>query len=183
MARVAVRAPKLGTLSVGALAGILLASPACKRDDASVVATLRNADGGPVGEATFEEVDGGVKIRFEGDNLPPGAHGFHIHEHGKCEAPSFESAGGHFNPTDARHGLASPNGPHVGDLPNLEVEVNGRVVTEVIARGATLDSSGENSLLAGDGTALVVHAGEDDQMTDPAGNAGDRIACGVIERE
>jgi len=158
----------------------LVALPACKRDEGGAVAELRNPQGATVGEATLEEVEDGVRIRFEASDLPPGPHGFHIHETGDCTAPTFESAGGHFNPTNASHGLEDPDGPHLGDLPNIEVGVNGMVTVDVIARGVTLADTGETSLLAGDGTALVVHADPDDNVTDPAGNAGDRIACGVI---
>ncbi|MFO7562034.1 MAG: superoxide dismutase family protein [Enhygromyxa sp.] len=161
----------------------LAALPACKKSDEAGVAALaelRNAEGVVVGEATFEETDGGVKIRFEGRNLPPGPHGFHIHEHGDCTPPGFESAGDHFNPTSAQHGLRDPAGPHAGDLPNLEVADDGSVVVEVVAHNLTLAQTGEMSLLSGDGTALVIHAEADDQITDPAGAAGPRIACGVI---
>jgi superoxide dismutase, Cu-Zn family len=162
----------------------LAALPACRRDMGARegVAELRDADGGVVGVAILQEVDDGVRINFSGTNLPPGPRGFHIHETGECTPPTFESAGEHFNPTDAGHGLADPEGPHVGDLPNLVVAADGTVEVTVVASGATLADTGELSLVAGDGTALVIHAEADDQITDPAGGAGDRIACGVIRR-
>jgi superoxide dismutase, Cu-Zn family len=166
------------------LAVLVAGAPACKQDRAGQVegvAVLRDADGTQVAEATFTSVDGGVKLHIEGGPLPPGPHGFHVHEHGVCEAPSFESAGDHFNPTDKRHGLEDPEGPHVGDLPNLVVDADGRVDAEFTLAGATLDDNADTSLLAGDGTALVIHAEPDDQNTDPAGDSGPRIACGVIE--
>jgi Cu-Zn family superoxide dismutase len=169
-----------------ALVTALLALPACKGEEEAgtrkAVAELRDADGKSVGTANFEEVATGVEIRFEGKNLPPGDHGFHIHTSGKCDAPSFESAGDHFNPTNAMHGLKNAQGPHVGDLPNLDVDDDGTAELTVLVKDATLADSGERSLLTGDGTALVVHAQADDQMTDPAGGAGARIACGVIKR-
>ncbi len=178
--------PQSKTMSwVVGLVTILVATPACKQSDKAkvgAVADLRNTDNGPAGEATFEAVEGGVKIHFKAEHLPPGTHGFHIHENGECDPPSFESAGGHFNPTHAHHGLRNPEGHHLGDLPNLEVDVNGEAVVEIVAEGVTLDASGDRSLLAGNGTALVIHQGGDDQVSDPAGDAGPRIACGVIHR-
>jgi Cu-Zn family superoxide dismutase len=173
-----------GNFMVGAavIAAMLAALPACKKDDegAGAVAELRNPEGAVVGEATFERVDSGVRIVFEGENLPPGMHGFHIHENGECTLPTFESAGDHFNPLNKQHGLQSPDGPHAGDLPNLDVAEDGTARLEFIATGVTLDASSERSLLAGNGTALVIHVDQDDQVTDPTGNSGGRIACGVI---
>lgn len=165
------------------LLAVFAALPACKRTgigSAGAVAEMRDANGVVVGHATFEAVDGGVEIHFEGENLPPGPRGFHIHEVGDCTPPTFESAGDHFNPGQAEHGLQNPAGPHAGDLPNLEVADDGTVVLDAIAKGVTLDATGERSLLSGKGTALVIHAGRDDQRTDPSGGSGDPIACGVI---
>jgi Cu-Zn family superoxide dismutase len=159
---------------------------ACTKDDdtaESAVAELTDSSGQRVGEATLTKVGTGIQVQFTGHDLPPGIHGFHIHETGKCDAPSFESAGGHFNPTNMEHGLDNPDGPHFGDLPNLEVAADGTVETRAIVDGANLETSDARSLLAGDGTALVIHRDLDDGHTDPAGNAGPRIACGVIKAQ
>lgn len=161
----------------------LAALPACRdRTAQEAVAELRNAEGEVVGTAIMQEVEEGVQIAFTAMNLPPGPRGIHIHETGECVPPGFESAGPHFNPTDASHGLADPEGPHLGDLPNLVVEPDGTAEVTFVAQRANLAAMGERSLLAGDGTALVIHAEPDDQITDPAGGAGERIACGVIRR-
>ncbi len=179
---------KIYTITAAIL--VFTAGPGCKQtgageqprggEPAGAVAELRDADGDTIGIATFEAIEGGVQLRFEGAGLSPGLHGFHVHEVGLCEPPDFESAGGHFNPTGAEHALRNPRGPHLGDLPNLEVGPDGRVVTRMTLDGVNLDPSGARSLLAGDGTSLIIHADPDDQMTDPAGNAGPRIACGVL---
>jgi Cu-Zn family superoxide dismutase len=100
---------------------------------------------------------------------------------GKCEPPDFASAAGHFNPEGKKHGLLSPQGPHAGDLPNLPVAADGTGQLNYVARGVTL-GSGSGSLFDADGTAVVIHAGPDDHKTDPAGNSGARIACGVIQK-
>jgi Cu-Zn family superoxide dismutase len=123
----------------------------------------------------------GVLLAARLTRAPAGVHGFHLHETGKCDAPSFESAGGHFNPTKGDHGFYAANGPHAGDLPNLHVPADGRLELEVLAAGVSL-AAGANNLLDTDGAALVLHAGADDYKTDPAGDAGDRVACGVIVR-
>lgn len=143
-------------------------------------ATLLDAQGSAVANAVLTEVDDGVRIDVSASGLPPGTHGFHVHETGQCDAPDFTSAGGHFNPTSRSHGLQSAGGHHVGDLPNLVVSADGTAQAEVVAHGATLRGSGDRSLLAGNGTALVIHAGADDMRSDPSGNSGPRIACGVI---
>jgi superoxide dismutase, Cu-Zn family len=143
-------------------------------------ATLRNLEGQMVGQAALRETPHGVLLRARFEGLPPGTRAFHIHEKGVCEPP-FTSAGGHFNPHGRKHGLDAPEGHHAGDLPNLHVPPEtGVLEIEVMVPGVTL-KPGPTSLLEGDGKALVVHAGPDDHETDPAGDAGERIACGVIE--
>lgn len=143
--------------------------------------SLGGDDGTVVATATLTEADTGVTIKLEGSDLPEGKHGFHIHENAECEQPDFESAGGHFNPTEASHGFDNPDGPHAGDLPNIEVKEDGTVDEEVTADMVTLNKGEDNSLYSNGGTSLMIHAEEDDYETDPAGDAGDRIACGTIE--
>lgn len=142
--------------------------------------TLKNSDGDNVGTAELEQVDEGVKVTLDATHLPPGTHAIHFHETGSCEAPDFKSAGDHFNPTEAEHGLENSKGPHAGDLPNIEVDEDGSVKDEIIADMVTLERGEDNSLLDEDGTALVIHADEDDNKSQPAGDAGDRIVCGEI---
>lgn len=148
----------------------------------TAMAELMNGEGQTVGTAELEQTDAGVLIHLEASGLEPGTHGFHIHETGKCEAPKFESAGGHFNPSAASHGVDHEKGPHAGDLPNLEVGEDGAAQTEVVADQVTLKQGEKNSLLSEAGTALVIHAKADDNISQPAGDAGDRIACGVISK-
>jgi superoxide dismutase, Cu-Zn family len=142
-------------------------------------AELRNAQGEVVGRATLTPEAPGVRVDLEVEKLPPGAHGFHIHEVGRCDPPDFMSAGGHFNPEGRKHGLKNPEGPHAGDLPNVVVGADGSARARIMAPRVTL-GAGSNSLLQPAGTTLVLHAGPDDDVTDPGGNSGARIACGVI---
>jgi Cu-Zn family superoxide dismutase len=122
-----------------------------------------------------------VRIDLDVAQLPPGTHGVHVHTVGKCEGPDFKSAGGHFNPTGKKHGKDNPDGPHAGDLLNFEVGADGRATTSVTDANVTL-GPGANSLFQPGGTAVVIHQGPDDYKTDPAGNSGARIACGVVQR-
>jgi Cu-Zn family superoxide dismutase len=142
-------------------------------------AELRNAQGEQVGTATLTEVPDGVQISLEISNLPPGTHAFHIHSVGKCDPPDFASAGGHFNPEGKKHGLKNPEGPHAGDMPNITVGDDGTGEMEVVNERVTL-GEGRNSLFHEGGTSLVIHEKADDEVSDPSGNAGARIACGVI---
>lgn len=144
-------------------------------------ADVKNADGKSVGTAEFHETKQGVVLTLRLTGMPPGLHAVHIHSVGKCEAPGFTSAGGHFNPLSMKHGLKNPGGPHAGDLPDLYVDKDGAARYEVLTESITLDGD-KTSVLAGNGKAIVIHATADDNLTDPAGNSGDRIACGVIAK-
>lgn len=137
--------------------------------------------GETVGSATLTQGPQGVTIAVEVSRLPPGRHGFHIHAIGKCDPPDFQTAGGHFNPFSKKHGLKNPEGPHAGDLPNLEVGPDGNGRIEATVGGLTLGKEGLAVLFNSTGTSVVIHAGPDDEMSDPAGNSGTRIACGVIK--
>ncbi|GEN30807.1 Cu-Zn family superoxide dismutase [Cerasibacillus quisquiliarum] len=150
---------------------------------AHVKVTMQNTEGEKIGEASLSQVEDGVLISLQASHLPPGLHGFHIHEKGMCEKPTFESAGPHFNPTNKKHGFDHPEGPHAGDLPNIEVKEDGTIQVEIVAKMVTLEMGKENSLLQDGGTSLVIHSEADDYYSQPAGNAGDRIACGVIKKE
>lgn len=141
---------------------------------------LMNQEGVPVGTAVLKEVEEGVQISVEAHHLSEGAHGFHVHEKGMCEAPSFESAGGHFNPDHKKHGFKNPEGPHAGDIENLEVGADGTVEQVFVNDRVTLKKGVANSLLNEEGTSLIIHADPDDYISQPAGDAGERIACGVI---
>jgi Cu-Zn family superoxide dismutase len=147
-------------------------------EGADVRIEMRTASGQSAGTATLTETPHGVIVRYTPFNLPRGAHAVHLHEKGVCDGPSFESAGGHFNPARMAHGFASARGYHAGDLPNIAVSGE-RETHEQFVKNVTLKSGG-SPLIDGDGASLVVHAGADDHVTDPSGNSGDRIACGVI---
>ena len=140
-----------------------------------------NGKGEKAGTATITRSGAGVKIVINVMNLPPGVHTLHIHTVGKCDPPDFMSAGGHFNPTMKQHGKDNPQGPHAGDLPNFTVAPNGKAKATVMNPNVTL-GTGANSLFNTGGTALMIHAMPDDYKTDPTGNAGTRLACGVVQQ-
>lgn len=143
-------------------------------------ATLRNPAGDVIGSARLtEDATGIVHVNVHVKGLAPGLHGIHIHATGSCR-PSFAAAGGHHNPQGHEHGLENPQGPHAGDLPNIEIDENGNAIYEATTDRIDLGDTGELAIFDADGSALIIHAQPDDQMTSPAGNSGDRIICGVI---
>lgn len=166
------------TLVIGGL--VLISSLGFAQEAALAQVDLVDVSGALLGKATFTENLNGVEVALGVRDLEPGYHGIHIHENGSCEPPDFASAGGHFNPTGKVHGLKNPEGPHAADMPNLLVNPDGTASAVFLLPLVTL-GEGENSLFKEGGTSLVIHAGPDDQVTDPAGNAGDRVACGVIQ--
>ena len=164
------------------LVGVLLAGCATlPYASPQATAELKNAKGDVVGIAALWQVPRGVRFFADVRGVPPGRHGIHLHAVGKCDPPEFTTAGGHFNPEGKKHGLSSPEGPHAGDLPNLDVAADGTGQVHYLATKVTL-SPGPASLFDTDGTAVVVHASPDDHVTDPTGNSGGRIACGVIQK-
>jgi Cu-Zn family superoxide dismutase len=160
-----------------ALLGAATALPAAAQ---TAKATLKTTDGKEAGAATLTQTPSGVLIALAVKGLPAGEHAFHVHAVGKCEPP-FTSAGGHFNPEGRKHGMLAADGHHAGDMPNLHIPASGELSVEVINASITLEKGKPNSAFGPNGTALVIHAGKDDYKTDPTGDAGGRIACGVIE--
>jgi Cu-Zn family superoxide dismutase len=147
----------------------------------SANAVLMDPDGKEIGNVALSELAQGVRIFAQAANVPPGVHAFHIHETGQCDPPEFESAGGHYNPTDQQHGWNNAEGPHAGDLPNVHVQEDGVLAIEYFTDAVTL-GEGDTTLFDDDGSAIVMHEGADDYQTDPTGAAGPRIACGVISK-
>lgn len=141
------------------------------------VATLQTAQGAAAGTATASMTGGRIMVALEVQGMPAGHHGAHVHVTGRCDSPKFESAGGHWNPANAQHGLENEKGQHAGDMPNLAVGQDGRGSLNYELKGGSFEQ-----LLDADGAALVIHAKADDQRTDPSGNSGDRIACGVFKQ-
>ena len=173
----------INKLEVIALAGILFFSiyTATAMAQNRAHADLKDSAGKTIGSAVLSERGNGVLITVNVKGLPQGLHAVHVHTVGKCDPPAFTSAGGHFNPLNKKHGLKSPDGPHAGDMPDMYVNKDGAGRYEALMESITLGSGG-TSVFDADGSAVVVHATADDNVTDPAGNSGDRIACGVIAK-
>lgn len=178
------------SLAVTAATALLLAGPAMAQNAvpadgdaaATATATFMDLEGNELGQLTLTETAGGVQITGTVSRIPNGQRGFHIHETGDCDASTgFESAGGHFNPTGAQHGHENPEGPHAGDMPNQTAGAEGEMVVDVTNPMVSLLEGRPGYLFDADGSALMIHSGADDYRTDPGGNAGDRIACAVIE--
>jgi Cu-Zn family superoxide dismutase len=165
-------------LAVTIAAAVPLALGACEttgEPTGGPVFALVNSAGQSVGSVRMWETPGGVTFRIAASGLPHGTHGIHVHTTGRCDTPAFTTAGPHWNPAGNKHGFNNPAGPHRGDLPNVTVAANG-----VLSEAVSLAGASFASLLDADGAALVLHAGPDDYATDPSGNSGDRIACGVL---
>ncbi|MFZ3590610.1 superoxide dismutase family protein [Bacillus sp. DJP31] len=160
----------------------MLVSACAEVRPSKIEVDIKNPDGDSMGSATLEEQASGVKVSLALNGLEPGPHGIHFHANGDCEPPEFESAGDHYNPEEKDHGLLNQDGAHAGDLPNIVAKPDGTVAAELMAAGVTL-KEGKTTLYKKDGTSLIIHENADDGMSQPAGNAGKRIACGVINLE
>ena len=155
-------------------------SPAAGAADSGVTAAMRDSSGKELGTLTLTDAGQGIRITGRLSGLPPGEHAIHLHTTGRCDPPKFESAGDHWNPTNRQHGTQNPQGPHLGDLPNFTVGQDGSATIDATTPGGSL--RGSNALLDSDGAAVVVHAKRDDYKSQPAVNAGERIACGIVSQ-
>ena len=164
-----------------ALAAAASAQDAKAKKSQPVTVNLKDGQGKAVGTATISPAAQGVKIKLNAQNLTPGEHAIHVHETAKCDGPDFKTAGAHFNPDGKKHGLQNPEGPHAGDMPNFTVDAKGKSKATVTDSNVTLGDD-PHSVFTGGGTALVIHAKPDDGKTDPSGNSGDRVACGLITK-
>jgi superoxide dismutase, Cu-Zn family len=164
---------------VGLLTFLALSAPASAE---AAEAALKNTEGQAIGTVSMSEAArGGILVKVSLEGVAPGDHAFHIHETGKCEG-DFKSAGGHFNPAGHEHGVLAQGGAHAGDMPNIHVPDTGRLTLEYFVRDVTLKPDAKGSLFDADGSAFVVHEGTDDYASQPSGDAGARIACGVITK-
>lgn len=171
-------------LAAGAACAAMLAAGGCASPEKNArymasqyraQADILTPGGAKIGTAIAEEFDGNIRVIVEAGELPPGPHGTHVHTVGTCTPPDFTSAGGHWNPAGTQHGKENPAGPHAGDMPNLDIGSEGRGRVIFTLPGGTFPQ-----FLDQDGAAIVIHSGPDDYKTDPSGNSGARIACGVF---
>lgn len=166
-------------LIVGAL--LMLLSGCAEQNPTKMNIDMFDAAGNNLGKIALEEQAKGSELNVDLQGLPPGEHAIHFHEVASCKAPDFKSAGNHFNPTEKEHGMMNAKGSHAGDLPNINVDKDGKVKVKLQSQ-VTLKEE-RNSLLTKEGTSIVIHKTLDDGMTQPAGNSGERIACGVIKKD
>ena len=169
------RATLLTAIAATALAGCTTTGTTGATAGRTATAPLRTAAGADVGTVTATEMAGGIQIKIDARGMPAGMHGAHVHTIGRCDAPDFTTAGGHWNPTAKQHGTSNPAGPHAGDAPNLTIGADGSGSVTIMLPAGTMDG-----LLDADGSAFVIHANADDYKTDPSGNSGGRVACGVF---
>lgn len=174
----------LAVIGLAAVVGVASGVAAAQGGSAkkTVKVQLQNSQGQPAGTVTFTNAKNGVRMKIALENIPFGEHAVHIHQNAVCDAPDFKGAGGHFNPAGKKHGYENPMGHHNGDLPkNVSVGEDHRGDATFVLTDISMDPSAANSIFANGGTSVVVHEKADDMKTDPAGNAGNRIACGVVK--
>lgn len=155
------------------------AAAAATAPTAGATAAVMDAAGHELGTLTLADGTGGISVSGTLKGLAPGDHGIHLHAVGTCEGPAFTTAGGHFNPTNKMHGTDNPQGPHFGDMMNITAGADSTATVQLTSKGGTLHAA--DMLMDADGSAIVVHAKADDYKTDPSGNSGDRVACGVVK--